>query len=73
MDLELEDQIFQVKEIIFPLHPSMQIQRGIKYFTEAQIYQKFLFWGSENFTNYLGSKYFDIFGSGELKMGVHFA
>ena len=45
----------------------MQIQREIKYFTEAQIYQKLLFWGFENFTNYPGSKYFDIFGPGGTK------
>ena len=50
---------------------------GIKYFKGAQIYQKFLFWGSKNFNkieiNYPGVQIFRYIWTGGLKMGVHFS
>ena len=52
----------------------MQIQRGIKYFKGAQIYQKILFRGSKDFNkieiNYPGGPNISIYlDQGELKMG----
>ena len=52
------------------------VSRGDKIFQGVQINQKFLFRGSKYFNkieiNNLGIQIFQLFGLGELIMGVHF-